>query len=78
MSYTVAEVQRYSALGDVTPNGVAFDWGHLPDVNGGDWFVLLCEPGKHSIKDMEEAASFLEKTKNVGQLRIEVVRAVQS
>lgn len=52
-TYTVAERDRIIAFGDVTTNGIPYDWGLAgPD---GAWYTLLVN-SEHTDSDIKKAA----------------------
>ena len=68
MTYTQAEVERFRKFGDVTPNGVVFDWG-LAGPNGAS-FTLIRE-SHHTDEDIEKAKRYLNRERDVvGKIRV--------
>lgn len=62
MSYSREETQRFRKAGDVTPNGVVFDWYLLgPD---GAHFVLIRGP-HHTAEDIAKAKAYLKRNRDV-------------
>ena len=65
-----ARLDRCKDAGDVTPNGVCYEWG-LAGPNGA-WFVLLKEP-KHTKEDLRIAERYLRSQRDVVNLKKESV-----
>lgn len=66
--YTRAAVDRLRKFGDVTPNGVVFDW-ELVSAEGAS-FVLVREP-HHGDVDIDEAKRYLRGDRDVVRLSVE-------
>lgn len=74
--YTPADVERYRRLGDVTPNGVTFNW-HLSGP-GGARFELLREP-HHTDEQIEQAKRELRDQRDVvGRIAVSLVECEAS
>ena len=71
-TYTAAEVAKFRKHGDVTRNGVAFDWW-LVNMNGAG-FCLVREP-HHTDADMEIARRHIMADRDVvGRIRIATIK----
>ncbi|WP_425952934.1 hypothetical protein [Ralstonia pseudosolanacearum] len=71
-TYTPQDVDRFRRLGDVTSNGVAFDW----DLAGsaGARFTLIRE-GHHAAADIDEAARELKRDRDVvGKVQVSTMK----
>lgn len=69
MTYSREEMERCRKFGDVTPNGVVFDWWLAGP--GGAGFALIREP-HHTDDDIEKAKSHLRRERDVvGRIRVE-------
>lgn len=66
-TYTPAELEACRRQGDVTPNGVVFDWW-LASIDGAG-FALLQEP-RHTPADIELAKRQLRNDRDVVSLRV--------
>lgn len=66
--YTRAVVDRLRKFGDVTPNGVVFDWELAGP--GGASFILVREP-HHTDADIDEAKRYLKSERDVVRLSVE-------
>jgi hypothetical protein len=55
-------MDKCRAAGDVTPNGIVFDWGLAGP--GGAWFYLIREP-QHTDADIKAAKAHLRATRDV-------------
>ncbi len=62
MTYSQTELAKFKRFGDVTPNGVVFDWW-LASRNGAG-FCLLREP-HHTDDDIEKAKRHIETDRDV-------------
>lgn len=67
MKYSREELERFRKYGDVTPNGVVFDWWLVSSAGAG--FALIREP-HHTDGDIESAKSYLRRERDVVQLRV--------
>ena len=67
----ISRIQRAIRFGDVTDNGIAFEWG-LAGMEGA-WFTLLPEDC-HTALDVEKAKKELRSQRDVVTLRIERIK----
>lgn len=65
--YPITERDRCAKFGDVTKNGVVFDWD-LVNVNGGH-FVLIRE-SRHSNEDIQLAEDCIRRDRDVVRLSV--------
>lgn len=68
MAYTKEDVARARRRGDVSPQGVAFDWWLVNSDGAG--FCLLREP-HHTDEQIKQASAWLRRERDVVKLRVE-------
>ena len=70
--YTREEVERFRNFGNVTDNGVVFDWGLAG--SEGAVFVLLREP-HHTNEDIAKAKALIRRDRDIVWIRVERIPA---
>lgn len=74
--YSKAEVDKFRKYGDVTPNGVAFDWW-LINSNGAG-FAIIREP-QHTDKEIEDATDYILRERDVVKMvKAEILLEVET
>lgn len=71
-TYTTTERDSCANAGDVTPNGVVFDW-ELVNINGAG-FTLIREP-HHTDDDIRIAEEYLRRERDVVRLSVAMLDA---
>jgi hypothetical protein len=70
LEHLIKRVERCKKFGDVTSNGVVFDWGLAGP--GGAWFTLFKEK-HHTEEDIKQAKHYLHAKRDVVDLYVKKV-----